>query len=401
MTRVLPELDLYDPDVRAHPEEAMARVRADSPMASSRNGHAVIGYELAKTVLRDPRLVGAALRVMEDIGIKDGPVYEYRARSLIMSLDDRHMRLRIPMARFLGPSTVKNLRDVIRGIVDDLFGKLEARQPVDFHAAVAELLPARVYCHLAGAPTEDAPLVGSLSEKVLSVLNRDPALTPSILDAYDVLFDYIDRLLAEKRRHPGDDMLSFFLAQEAEGKLSSSEVRDEAVAMLEASAVNTAHQTGLTVWSVLSRENVWAKLVADPSLIPAAVIEAIRLYSRPGVISRVAREDIEIDGVPIQRGEVVHVSIWAANRDPEKFEDPDEFRLDRSPNQPLSFSTGAYGCLGQSLARLEIEEILRHIVERYPSTRLLPGTVVDQTSAFHRWIVRSLMVQLVGATDAA
>lgn len=393
--RSLPELDLFAPDVREHPDEALARVRAESPLAWSSNGYVVVSHALAKSVLRDQRLVGAALHVMEQMGITDGPVYEYRARSLIMSLDDRHMRLRAPMARFLGPSTVQGMRAVIREIIADLFGRLDPRKPVELHSAVGELLPARIYCHLAGAPAEDARLVGRLSEQVLSVLDRDPSMTPVILRAYDELFGYIDRLLAEKRRNPSDDMLSLFLSQEAEGKLSAEEVRDEAVAMLEASSVNTSFQTGLTVWALLEREDVWARLIADPSLIPAAVNEAIRLYARPGVITRVAREDTEINGVPIPRGSTVHVSVWAANRDTDRFEDPNEFRLDRQNSQPLSFSTGGYSCLGQSLARLEIEEVVGHLVDHFPAARLLPGTAMDHTSAFHRWLVTSLMIQLL------
>lgn len=357
-------------------------------------GFAVLDFELATAVLRDNRFINAALTLMEQFGITEGPVHDFRSKSVIMAEGKRHIRLRTPLARFMGPTTVEDIRAVLRGILDDIDPGRGVSGPVDLNAAIAQKIPARIYCHLAGAPAEDAPLVARLSAGTLALLQRDPRLTDSILASYDELFTYLRALIARKREIGlGDDMLSFLIRQEDEGKLDSEELLSEATAMLEASSVNTAHQTGLVVWTLLRERDTWKRLRSDPSLIPAAVVEACRLYPRPGIVSKIASADIELADTVIPAGSDVHVAVWSANRDPERFENPDDFDLDRRRNQPLTFSTGLHGCLGQSLAKVEMEEVVRFLLDRYPE-----ATVVDEgTDIGHgggRWLVGSLAVDL-------
>ncbi|MBY6708665.1 cytochrome P450 [Rhodococcus sp. BP-241] len=357
-------------------------------------GYAVLDFATATEVLRDSRFVNAALTLMEQFGITDGPVHDFRANSLIMADGPRHMRLRTPLARFMGPSTVEDIRSVLRDIIAEIDPATGAPGPIDFHAAVDQKIPARVYCHLAGAPAADAPRVASLSARTLALLQRDPSLTSSILEAYDELFDYLRELIARKRRDGlGDDMLSFLIRQEDLGKLTSEELLSEATAMLEASSVNTAHQTGLVVWTLLRDRAAWARLIADRSLIPAAVVEACRLYPRPGIVSKIASVDIDLAGTTIPAGSDVHVAVWSANRDPERFADPNTLDLDREASPPLTFSTGLHGCLGQSLAKVEMEEVVRYLIEHHPD-----AVVVDEgTEIGHgggRWLVGSLAVDL-------
>jgi cytochrome P450 len=364
-------------------------------------GYAVLGFDLATKVLRDTRFINAALTLMEQFGITGGPVHDFRAKSLIMAEGPRHMRLRTPLARFMGPTMVEDIRTVLRGIIEDIDPGKDAAGPVDFHAAVDQKIPARVYCHLAGAPAEDAPVVASLSARTLALLQRDPSLTASILEAYDELFAYLDGLIRCKRQAGlGDDMLSFLIRQSDEGKLTDEELLSEATAMLEASSVNTAHQTGLVVWTLLRDRAAWARLIEDRSLIPAAVVEACRLYPRPGIVSKIASVDIELDETTIPAGSDVHVAVWSANRDPERFQQPDAFDLDRERNQPLTFSTGLHGCLGQSLAKVEMEEVVRYLVDRYPNAVVVDdGTDIGHAGG--RWLVGSLAVDLDPSTTAA
>jgi len=362
------------------------------PLAFSSSGYTVLSYALASRVLRDTRFRNAALDLMEDFGITAGPVHEFRARSIIMSEGQQHTRLRTPLARFMGPSTVGAIRDVIKDTLNEIMHGLSG--PTPFHKAVAEPIPARIYCHLAGAPPADASKVASLSARTLSLLSRDRSLAPVILAAYDELFDYLKTLIARKRADGlGNDMLSFLIKEQEAGKLSPDELLNEATAMLEASSVNTSHQIGLTVWALLREPQIWSKIRNDSTVIPAAIVEATRLYPRPGIVSRIATEEIDLDGTVIPQGADVHVAIWSANRDPERFERPDTFDLARQRNQPLTFSTGAHGCLGQSLARVEMEEVIRHLATHYPNSVVSDaGTEVAQVGG--RWLVRSLVVDL-------
>ncbi|MBW8799008.1 MAG: cytochrome P450 [Streptomyces sp.] len=390
MNTPLPHFEPFSPDALAHPGGALA----EGPLALGSAGYTVLSHELATTVLRDKRFQNAALKLMEDFGITDGPVHDFRAHSLLMADGPRHLRLRTPLARFMGPATVENIRDALRQIIQDLAADLDPSAPVDFHGAVDRRLPARVYCHLAGAPVEDAPKVASLSERTLSLLNRDPSLTPVIVGAYDELFAYLEELVARKRTQGlGEDMLSFLIAQHDVGKLSEKELFNEAAAMLEASSVNTTHQTGLVVWTLLRDREVWQRLVEDPTLIPAAVVEVLRLYPRPGVISRIATEDVELNGTVVPAGSDVHVAVWSANRDPARFENPADFVLGRERNQPLTFSTGSHNCLGQGLAKVEMEEVVSYLVERCPNAVVVEeDTEIGQAGG--RWLVKSLTVDL-------
>jgi cytochrome P450 len=188
-------------------------------------------------------------------------------------------------------------------------------------------------------------------------------------------------------------MLSFLIKEQEAGKLSPEELLNDATAMLEASSVNTSHQIGLTVWTLLRNRDVWSRIKGDETLIPAAVVEATRLFPRPGMVSKIATESVDLDGVVIPPDTDVHVAIWSANRDPERFERPGEFDLQRERNQPLTFSTGAHGCLGQSLARVEMEEVVRYLVTHYPNSVIVDeGTEVAQVGG--RWLVKSLTVDL-------
>ncbi|WP_082905814.1 cytochrome P450 [Bradyrhizobium centrolobii] len=376
----------------AEPQPHMGGAIEGKPLGFGSAGYVVLSYALAARVLRDSRFRNAALDLMEQFGITAGPVHEFRARSVLMAEGPQHMRLRAPLARFMGPNTVETIRDVLRDILGDIMHGMSGQVP--FHTAVADPIPARIYCHLAGAPTSDAPKVASLSARTLSLLSRDRSLAPMILAAYDELFDYLRNLFARKKADGlGSDMLSFLIKEQEAGKLSPEELLNEATAMLEASSVNTSHQIGLTVWALLRNRDIWSRIRNDASLIPAAVVEATRLFPRPGIVSRIATESIDLDGTVIPQGTDVHVAIWSANRDPERFERPGEFDLHRERNQPLTFSTGAHGCLGQSLARVEMEEVVRYLATHYPNSVVVDdATEVAQVGG--RWLVKSLAVDL-------
>lgn len=390
MTTTVPAFELFSPQATHHQGGALP----DGGIAVGSGGYAVLSYQLSTEVLRNPRFANSALRLMEEFGINDGSVHGFRARSIIMQDGAQQLRLRTPLARFMGPATVQNTRDVLTDIVTGIFNDLKDTKPVDFHAGVDRRIPSLVYCHLAGAPQSDAPKVQELSERTLALLARDPSLKTDILAAYDELFRYLNDLMKRKRGHGlGDDMLSHLMTLADEGKLTAQELFDEATSMLEASSVNTGHQIGLVVWNLLRNREVWEQIVADPTWIPTAVVEALRLYPRTGVISKIATEDMEVGGVTIPAGADVHVAVWSANRDPERFENPGEFVLGRERNQPLTFSTGPHNCLGQGLAKVEIEEVVSHLARHYPQASVVePESAISQTAG--RWTIKKLTVHL-------
>lgn len=386
----LPAFNPFAPDTEEHIGGALD----GHGIVEGPYGYGVLSHELAGVVLRDRRFQNSALRLMEEYGITDGPAHEFRARSIIMIEGRSHLRLRTPLAKFMSPVTVARTRDVLTDIVDGIFADLDTSEPVELHAGVGRRIPSMVYCHLAGAPASDASRVQRLSEDTLALLSRDPSLVPSIRAAYDELFGYLADLIARKRRNGlGDDLLSHLISLGDSGELTEEEMLTEATSMLEASSVNTAHQTSLVVWTLLRNREVWRRLVADPSLIPAAVVEALRLYPRTGVISKIATEDIQVGDTLIPSGSDVHVVVWSANKDPQRFERPGSFDLDRERNQPLTFSAGPHNCLGQGLAKVEMEEVVAHLVARHPHAVVVEDeTRVSQAGG--RWLVEKLTVAL-------
>lgn len=386
----LPVLDPFAPESPDHDGGAF---HGNSVVAGT-YGFAVLDYDMASTVLRDSRFQNSALRLMEEFGIDSGPAHDFRARSIIMLEGKPHLRLRTPLARFMSPVTVQRTRSFLREIVSEIIADLDDSKPVEFHAAVDRRLPSLVYCHLAGAPNADAPKVQRLSEGTLALLARDPKLAPSIVEAYNELFEYLGDLITRKREQGlGDDMLSYLISLNDEGKLTDQELVAEATSMLEASSVNTAHQTGLVVWTLLKNRDVWNRLVEDPTLIPAAVVEALRLYPRTGVVSKIATEEITLGDVVISAGSDVHVVVWSANRDANRFDNAQAFDLDRERNQPLTFSTGSHNCLGQGLAKVEMEEVVQHLVENYPTAEIdEAASKIGQAGG--RWLIENLTLNL-------
>lgn len=333
--------DPFAPDTDQHSGGAFH----GQSIVSGDYGYAVTDYETAGKVLRDKRFRNSALRLMEEIGITDGPVHDFRERSIIMIEGKPHLHLRSPLARWMGPARVKKIQDVLRGIIGEIADELGDTAPIDVHDTVARRIPSMVYCYLAGAPMSDAPKVQSISERTLSLLTRDRTVADTVRGAYVEQWEYLGDLIARKRAAGlGEDMLSYLIQQGDEGKLTEEEVVTEATSMLEASSVNTAHQASLVVWALLREPEAWQRIVADPGLIPDAVTEVLRLYPRTGMISKIATEDIEVGEVTIPAGSDVHIAVWSANRDPERFENPDVFDLDRERNVPLTFSSGPHNC---------------------------------------------------------
>jgi cytochrome P450 len=177
---------------------------------------------------------------------------------------------------------------------------------------------------------------------------------------------HIDRRRGDLR----DDFTSALIREQEQGNITETELVEIGISLLQASIDNTAHQIGLVLGTLLEDPARWQRIVSEPALIPAAIEEVIRLRPRFGTIFRLALDDLELNGLPVAAGTAVFVSVRAGQRDPRVFSDPDSFDPEREPVRQLMFGNGPYSCLGQHLARLEIQDLLSAMVERYPGVRL-------------------------------
>lgn len=363
---VLPHVDVLGTD-----RETLDRLSAQSWAATSDRGLEVLHFEPAVAALEHKSLAkGVSFqRRLDDLGIVDGPARDDWEKMLVTTEGAHRRALRRPFAVLLAGPQVKRLTGDVRRIVEDVLDEISADDDIDLMADIAWKVPSRVYCHLVAAPLDQAPLVASLSDRTLApILTVDHARKQDSIDAFNTTRDFVREHLGARRREGlGEDFASIMIRQQIEGLQTEEELIYEGIALLQASVDNTVHQLGLVLGTLLSDPARWRAIVEDPSKVPAAVEEAMRLAPRFNTVFRQAHEATELNGHSIAEGDWVFVSTLAANRDSKRFPNPDEFRLDRRMVRALQFGGGPYSCLGQTLARVELQEAVEAISKRFPN----------------------------------
>jgi cytochrome P450 len=368
MGEALPTLD---PDSATLEELGEARER--SWVAVSDRGYEVLRYEQGIALLRDRRFLKGATfrRRLDDFGLVDGPIREAYDRMLVSNDGEQRTHLRLPHTRLLGPRRTTLHAETTRRIVDGILDELPEDREVDLLAEVAWRIAPRMYCTLVSAPLELAPVAARLSDSTLApILTVDHSRRQEAIDAYYEAIAFVRTNVDRHRGEQGDDFTSALIREQEEGNLTEEEMLQTGVSLLQASIDNTVHQIALVLGTLLEEPERFRRLVADPELIPKAIEEVIRLRPRFGTIFRVAGSDLTFHDLEVAEGTALYVSVRAGQRDPAAFDDPDRFVLDREPKPPLMFGHGAYNCLGQHLARLEISTLLQALVERYPEIHL-------------------------------
>jgi cytochrome P450 len=236
-----------------------------------------------------------------------------------------------------------------------------------------------VLCRLLGVPVADIPLFTAAATDLhlLAAVPLAPGF-PRIDAALRTLSDYVAGLVRQRRDEPQDDIVtSLITVQEAEGRLTDSELAWNLVNLIFAGQDTTRYQLASLVRAVVEAPGAWERLIAAPELIPAAVEEGLRLYPVTRFIVRIPRDDLAIGDLHVRPGRRVILNLLAASRDPSRFDRPDEFLLPRpEPHFNVPFGWGMHHCLGATLARVEMEEALRVLTERYHDVRVtgIPAT---------------------------
>jgi cytochrome P450 len=265
-------------------------------------------------------------------------------------------RLRRILSELVGPAQAEDMREEVSRVVSRLLDTLPDTS-FDLKHDFTDLVPASVYCSWVNAPPSHARFVADMSETVLSIFQRNPELTPTIVNAYDELFAYALQRLDERESARGDDFLSKLLACRDRGDLSETELEDYAVMLIEASTDNTSHQLAITVDRLLNIPGLWPTLANDRHQVSDIIQEVMRLWPRSISTSRTALEETEFGGVSLPRGTSIFACFGACHRQADKFYQPHEFNPNRvkTPSH-LNFGGGALSCLGQFIANIEMEE---------------------------------------------
>lgn len=355
------------------PPPAYSELRESEPITKvrlfdGREAWLFTRYEDIRTVLAHPAASAETLR--EDFPfLYPGNAVGKRVQNFQRWDDPRHAERRRMFTPYFTLRRIEAMRPAIRARINELYDEMILTgPPLDLVERLALALPSSVACELLGVPYEDHTFFESRFA-VWMDRNSSPADVRRINDELDV---YLDRVISAKYDTPGDDLLSrFVLDHVATGEVSHVDAITDAKLLLLAGHETTANMIGLGVLALLCHPDQLATLRKDPSLVAGAVEELLRYLSISQSMGvRVAKENFEIDGVSISKGDGLITPVAAGNFDGSIFSDPDTMDVTRQARHHLTFGFGVHQCLGQPLARLELQEIFATIFERFPGLEL-------------------------------
>jgi cytochrome P450 len=349
--------------------------RAQAPAVKNSMGMAVaLRARQLETVLSD------VTRQMETEGlllqgISSGPLFETRSNVVLFANGDAHRRRRQPLARTFAFKLMEGMRGRAAEISAELIKPRLGAGAFDFVSEISAQVPARIIADILGIPRSDLPYFQALVEDAVTTLGFFDLSQRERLEARMTEFqDYVGSLLDDRRKTPRGDFLSDYAAATKEsGELSEIEIRTGVIALIVAGSDTTKNSIAMTLALLLSHPDQWAILKADPDgMKKGAAAEGLRYEPVALGIPRFAVQDFELDGWAINAGRLVLFSIVSASRDPEVYANPDVFDIARTdhPRWHFAFGGGAHRCLGEALARVEIEEALASVAKLAPDARL-------------------------------
>lgn len=371
--RDIPEFPEYVPGQSDH--AFMAGARAQGPFARDRYG-IVSAFSMAHLglIMDDRWTRQVELETMRAAGVTEGPMFDFVRGVMLFANGAAHRHRRGPLVRTFAHKLIAELRPEVARRVETLVAPLAGAGSVDFLDRIAGPMPAQVIAAVVGAPEADIPL---FAEHVYSAIRglslcSDEVRAESTRDM-GWLQDYVDALIARRRAEPEADLLTEFLARVSGGPLDENEVRAQILGLLVAGSDTTRGALTATVSQLLQHPEQWALLVGDPERWAGpAVSEGLRFDPVIGSLVRFTTEAREIDGVLFPRDTLIAVSMLTALRDPGIYADPDRFDITRDDHPRLHpiFGGGPHRCLGEALARIELEEALKALARHLPGMQL-------------------------------
>lgn len=382
-----PPLSLYqllDPDVLANPYPLYARLRTEAPVHWDPYLHAwvVTRYADVITVLhhfsanRTPTPEQFAA-----IGLGElAPLAQVMVKQMLFMDAPDHTRLRSLASTAFTPARVENLRSHIREILDDLLEPLLRAGRMDVIADLAAPLPAIVTAEMMGVPTADANQLKDWSAdfaEVLGNFQHNPDRASRTLRCVEEMTAYFRDAISRMRTNPREGLINALLTAEIDGdRLSEEEIIANCIVTMVGGQETTTNLIGNGVLTLLRHPSEMERLRNDLTLIPSAVEELLRFESPSQHTARICREDTQLGGKLIRKGQAVIAVMAAGNRDPERFPDPDRLDLGRTDNRHLAFGWASHFCFGAPLARIEGQLVFEALMRRTSNLALEPGPLV-------------------------
>lgn len=359
------------------PPAKWAELREQCPvatvtLASGDEASLVTRYDDVKQVLSDPRFTrpsgGKGARVAD---MESGGVFNSEMSNVLPQHGEGHLRWRRMIGKWFTAKRMNALRPGIAAMAEQLIDEMVAKGSTgDLKAGLGFPLPVWVICDMLGVPDTDRDQFSHWSDMLLSMTKY----TQEEFNAAQMEFGgYMFGHITKKRAEPGDDLLSALLAErDPDGNpISDVVLIATGIGLLVAGHETTANMIAKMVAMLLADRSRWEQLVADPSLVRTAVEESLRLDANSGFgMLRYLDDNLEVAGEVLPPGATALCSMAAANRDERAFDNAAEMDLRRSPNPHLAFGAGAHACIGQPLARTELQVVLEVLLRRLPTLEL-------------------------------
>ncbi|MEO1677656.1 MAG: cytochrome P450 [Pseudomonadota bacterium] len=306
-------------------------------------------------------------------GITEGPAFRMASNSMLFANDPEHRQRRAPLARAFAWKMIAELRPEIRAAADEVIAP-HLGGPVEMLGEIAGPFPARVLARVIGLDAEDLPRFTRLVYSAIRCVSvaRTAEYEESSADM-GRLWAAIEALLNERRRAGGETFLSDYLARVESGDMTADEIVAQIVTLVLAGADTTRLALTAIFARLLQEPEAWAALTGDPEGLKAAVVEeGLRFDPIIGSLSRTVRTAHRVEGYQLPEGAILGAFVITATRDPAVYADPDRFDVGRADQPKLhpTFGFGPHRCLGEALARTELEEALAALATRAPAARL-------------------------------
>jgi len=377
----LSEVNLLDLElfVNGDPHQAFALLRREAPLYwhERENGGgfwAVTRYHDALRVYHDPQTYSSERGISLTF---DNVMPEQAGSGMMMILTDppRHNRIRHVISPRFTPRTIVGYEPEVRRICDEILDAVIERGDCDFVVDIAAKVPTAAICEMLGIPAEYRDQMYSLGNAAIGAQDpeynqgRSPMETGR--NAQAEFFGYFAKLIDERRKNPGKDLISAFTIGEVEGaKLTDLEILFNAFLLIIGGQETTRNAISGGMLALVNHPSERTKLAADPGVMPTAIEEFLRWTTPVTHILRTARKDGELRGQKIRAGDKVVVWNASVNRDEEVFSKADRFEVTRTPNDHLAFGHGEHFCIGAHLARLEMRVMIEQVMRRMPDLDL-------------------------------
>jgi cytochrome P450 len=395
-SQVLSLSRLLDPEILADPYPLYHRLRAEAPVHWDPYLHAwvVTRYQDVLTVLhrfsadRTP-----APEQLKALGLEDfTPVARVMVKQMLFMDAPAHTRLRSLASFAFTPGRVAVLRNHIQQIMDRLLDQVADQGRMDVISDIAAPLPAIVTAEMLGVPTSDYTLLKGWSDdfaKMLGNFQHNPDHIHGAIKAAEGMTAYFTDAIRHTRQHPHEGLIHSFLTAECNGdRFTEEEIVANVIVTMVGGQETTTNLIGNGIVSLLRNPEQLAKIRRNPKLVPSAVEELLRYESPSQQTARLAPHDVELGGKLIRKRQAVIAVMAAANRDPERFPDPDRLDVERPDNHHLAFGYAAHFCFGAPLARIEGQVAIQTLTRELAAIELEPEPLVWRANLGLRGLTR-------------